>query len=117
MSPKTAKTDVWQGTLALMILKTLESLGPQHGYGIARRIEQTSGDVLALNSGTLYPALVKLELERNIASAWGISENGRRAKFYRITAAGKKHVERAEREWKQATETLARFITLAKVPR
>jgi PadR family transcriptional regulator, regulatory protein PadR len=117
MSPKTAKTDVWQGTLALMILKTIESLGPQHGYGIARRIEQTSGDVLTLNSGTLYPALVKLELDGNVASAWGISENGRRAKFYRITAAGKKHIERAEHEWKQATETLARFIILAKVPR
>jgi PadR family transcriptional regulator PadR len=104
------KLDVWQGTLALMVLKTLEALGPLHGYGIARRIEQTSGDLLALNYGTLYPALVKLEQEGSIAAEWGVSENGRRAKFYRLTRAGKKQVERAEREWLQTTEILARFL-------
>ena len=84
--------------------------GPLHGYGIARRIEQTSGDLLALNYGTLYPALVKLEQEGDIAGEWGVSENSRRAKFYQLTRAGKKQVERAEREWKQATEILARFL-------
>jgi PadR family transcriptional regulator len=109
------KLDVWQGTLALMVLKTLEGLGPLHGYGIARRIEQTSGDLLALNYGTLYPALVKLEQEGHIAGEWGVSENGRRAKFYRLTRAGKKQVERAEREWLQTTEILARFLQPQKV--
>jgi transcriptional regulator len=109
------KLDVWQGTLALMVLKTLEGLGSLHGYGIARRIEQTSGDLLALNYGTLYPALVKLEQEGSIAGEWGVSENGRRAKFYRLTRAGKKQVERAEREWLQTTEILARFLSPAKV--
>jgi PadR family transcriptional regulator PadR len=109
------KLDVWQGTLALMVLKTLEGLGPLHGYGIARRIEQTSGDLLSLNYGTLYPALVKLEQEGYIAAEWGVSENGRRAKFYRLTRAGKKQVERAEREWLQTTEILARFLQPQKV--
>src|SRR2546428_9207290 len=84
------KQDVWQGTLALMILKTLETMGPQHGYGIARRIEQTSGDQLSLNYGTIYPALLKLEEERFISSAWGVSENNRKAKFYQLTKAGRK---------------------------
>jgi transcriptional regulator len=106
-----SKQDVWQGTLALMVLKTLEALGPLHGYGIARRIEQTSGDRLALNYGTLYPALVKLEQEGFIAAAWGVSENGRRAKYYRLTRAGTKQVERAEREWLETTEILARFLS------
>src|SRR5947207_12100969 len=82
------KTDVWQGTLALMVLKTLEALGPQHGYGIARRIEQTSGDRILINYGTLYPALVKLEQEGYIISEWGASENNRKAKFYKLTRAG-----------------------------
>ena len=82
------KTDVWQGTLALMVLKTLEMLGPLHGYGIARRIEQTSGDLLSVNYGTLYPALLKLEQEGAIASDWGASENNRRARFYRLTRSG-----------------------------
>jgi transcriptional regulator len=108
------KADVWQGTLALMILKTLETLGAQHGYGVARRIEQTSGDRLVVNYGTLYPALLKLEQEGFVESAWGTSENGRRAKYYQLTRAGKKQVERAEREWRDATEIMARF--LAKVP-
>jgi PadR family transcriptional regulator len=112
MSPK---VEVWQGTLALMILKTLETLGPQHGYGIARRIEQTSENLLELNYGTIYPALVKLEQEGSIASEWGTSENGRRAKFYRLTRAGKKMVEHAEREWRQATEIVGRFLAPTKV--
>ena len=104
------KQDVWQGTLALMILKTLETLGPQHGYGIARRIEQTSGNLLMLNYGTLYPALLKLEQEGYIASEWGVSDNNRRAKYYRLTRAGKKQLARETREWEQTTEILARFL-------
>lgn len=106
-----AKTDVWQGTLALMVLKTLETMGPLHGYGIARRIEQTSGDVLSLNYGTLYPALLKLEQEGYIASEWGVSENNRKAKFYRLTRAGRKQVQKEVREWHQATAILAKFLT------
>src|SRR5438876_10742275 len=86
------KTDVWQGTLALMILKTLETMGQQHGYGIARRIEQTSGHKLLVNYGTLYPALLKLEQEGYIKSAWGVSDNNRKAKFYQLTKADKKQV-------------------------
>ena len=104
------KTDVWQGTLALMVLKTLETLGPLHGYGIARRIEQTSGDLLALNYGTLYPALLKLEQEGYIASEWGVSENNRRARFYTLTRAGRKQLAAEAREWSQTTEILARFL-------
>ena len=105
------KTDVWQGTLALMVLKTLEAMGPQHGYGIARRIEQTSGDLLSVNYGTLYPALLKLEQEGYISSEWGQSDNNRKAKYYKLTRAGKKQVEREERDWEQATAILARFLT------
>jgi PadR family transcriptional regulator PadR len=104
------KTDVWQGTLALMVLKTLEALGPLHGYGIARRIEQTSGNRLSLNYGTLYPALLKLEQEGFIASTWGVSENHRKAKFYRLTRAGRKQVAKEARDWEQATAILARFL-------
>ncbi|HEY2121266.1 MAG TPA: PadR family transcriptional regulator [Candidatus Acidoferrum sp.] len=104
------KTDVWQGTLALMVLKTLETLGPQHGYGIARRIEQTSGDLLSVNYGTLYPALLKLEQEGYIASEWGVSDNNRRAKFYKLTRAGRRQLEKEAREWEQATVILARFL-------
>ena len=92
------KKDVWQGTLALMVLKTLESMGPQHGYGLARRIEQTSGDLLQLNYGTLYPALLKLEQEGYVRSKWGISENNRRAKFYELTKAGQRQVSKAAAE-------------------
>src|SRR5664279_2506609 len=92
------KKDVWQGTLALMVLKTLETMGPLHGYGIARRIEQTSGDLLSLNYGTLYPALLKLEQEGAITSEWGASENSRKAKFYRLTRAGRRLLEREARE-------------------
>lgn len=105
------KTDVWQGTLALMILKTLETMGEQHGYGIARRIEQTSGDALALNYGTLYPALLKLEQEGYIASSWGLSENNRKAKFYSLTRAGRKQVHKETESWEQTTAILARFLS------
>lgn len=105
------KTDVWQGTLAIMIMKTLESMGPQHGYGIARRIEQTSGDRLSLNYGTLYPALLKLEQDGYITSEWGFSENNRRARFYRLTRTGRKQLRKETREWEQATAILARFLS------
>jgi PadR family transcriptional regulator, regulatory protein PadR len=104
------KTDVWLGTLSLMILKTLETLGPLHGYGIARRIEQTSGDVLSLNYGTVYPALLKLEQEGAISSQWGVSDNNRKAKFYKLTRAGRKQLDREARDWEQTTAILARFL-------
>jgi transcriptional regulator len=105
------KTDVWQGTLALMVLKTLETMGPLHGYGIARRIEQTSGDVLSLNYGTLYPALLRLEQEGSIASEWGVSDNNRKAKFYRLTRSGRKQLEQEARQWEQTTAIVARFLS------
>ncbi len=104
------KADVWQGTLALMVLKTLETLGPLHGYGIARRIEQTSGNVLSLNYGTLYPALLKLEQEGAIASEWGTSENNRKAKFYKLTRAGRKQLAKEAENWEQTTAILAKFM-------
>lgn len=107
------KTDVWQGTLALMVLRTLETLGPSHGYGLARRIEQTSGDLLQLNYGTLYPALLKLEQEGYIRSRWGVSENNRRAKYYELTRAGLRQLKRATEDWEQTTAILARFLTPA----
>ena len=110
---ETLRQDVWQGTLALMVLKTLESLGSLHGYGIARRIEQTSGDRLSVNYGTLYPALVKLEQEGYVASEWGVSENNRKAKFYRLTRAGRRQVELETREWERTTAILARFLAPA----
>jgi PadR family transcriptional regulator PadR len=110
------KADVWQGTLALMVLKTLETLGPLHGYGIARRIEQTSGDRLALNYGTLYPALLKLEQEGYVTSEWGVSANNRRAKFYRLTRAGRKQLRREAREWEQTTAIIARFLRTQEGP-
>src|SRR5260221_10557976 len=102
--------DVWQGTLALMALKTLETLGPLHGYGIARRIEQTSADHLVVNYGTLYPALLKLEQEGYISSEWGVSENNRKAKFYRLTKAGRKQLGKEARDWERTTAILARFL-------
>ncbi len=105
-----SKRDVWQGTLALMILKTLESLGAQHSYGIARRIEQTSGDRLVVNYGTIYPALLKLEQEGTVSSAWGTSEHGRRAKFYTLTRRGRKRLAEAERDWDDMTTVMARFL-------
>lgn len=105
------RADVWQGTLALMVLKTIEMMGPQHGYGIARRIEQTSGNLLSLNYGTLYPALLKLEQEGAIASEWGTSENNRKAKFYKLTRAGRKQLEKEARNWQQTTTILDRFLS------
>ena len=104
------KQDVRQGTLALMVLKTLDVLGPQHGFGIARRIEQISGDILALNQGTLYPVLLKLEQEGAIASEWGASENNRRARFYRLTRAGHKQLQAETRDWEQTAAIIARFF-------
>jgi transcriptional regulator len=104
------KADVWQGTLALMILKTLEAMGPLHGYGIARRIEQTSGDLLAVNYGTLYPALLKLEQEGYVDAEWGVSDNNRKARFYRLTRTGRRQVEREAQAWDQTTAILARFL-------
>jgi PadR family transcriptional regulator PadR len=105
--------DVWQGTLALMVLKTIEMMGPQHGYGIARRIEQTSGNLLSLNYGTLYPALLKLEQEGAIVSEWGVSENNRKAKFYKLTRAGRRQLEKEARNWQQTTAILDRFLSPA----
>ncbi len=105
------KTDVWQGTLALMVLKTLETMGALHGYGIARRIEQTSGDLLQVNYGTLYPALLKLEQEGYISSAWGVSDNNRKAKFYALTRAGQKKLAEEARQWGQTTAIMARFLS------
>jgi len=105
------KVDIWQGTLALMVLKTLETLGPLHGYGIARRIEQTSGQQLLINYGTLYPALVRLEQEGYIASQWGLSDNNRKAKYYRLTRAGQKQLAKEARDWQQANAILARFLS------
>jgi PadR family transcriptional regulator PadR len=104
------KADVLQGTLALMVLKTIEAMGPLHGYGIARRIEQTSGNLLSLNYGTLYPALLKLEQEGSISSEWGVSENNRKAKFYKLTRAGRKQLDQETRNWEQTTAILARFL-------
>ncbi len=109
-------TDVWQGTLSLMVLKTLNALGPLHGYGIARRIENTSGELLAINHGTLYPILLKLEQEGSIKSRWGLSENNRRAKFYRITTVGKKDLRAEEGRWEQVNEIIARFSQLGEQP-
>lgn len=108
------KTDVHQGTLALMVLKTLEAMGPLHGYGIARRIEQTSGDLLSIHYGTLYPALLKLEQEGYISSDWGVSDNNRKAKYYKLTSAGRKQLIKEARAWEQTTAILARFFAPAK---
>jgi PadR family transcriptional regulator, regulatory protein PadR len=105
------RADVRQGTLALMVLKTLETMGPLHGYGIARRIEQTSGDLLAINYGTLYPSLLKLEQEGYIESEWGVSGNNRRAKFYRLTRAGRQQVAEETREWERTAAILGRFLS------
>lgn len=104
------KLDLLHGSLALMVLRTLETLGPLHGWGIARRIEQTSGDLLALNQGTLYPALLRLEQMGWIASKWGVSDNNRRAKFYWITRAGKKQLAAEVQNWERITGVVARFM-------
>lgn len=105
------KTDVKQGTLALMVLKTLDVLGPLHGWGIARRIEQISGDLLSVNQGTLYPLLLKLEHEGSIESDWGASENNRRARYYKLTRSGRRELQNEVEEWQQTTEIMARFLT------
>src|ERR1700682_1302127 len=105
------KRDVRQGTLALMVLKTLQTLGPLHGYGIARRIEQISGDLLSVNYGTLYPALLKLEQEGYIASEWGVSENNRKATYNSLTPAGRKHLQKEARQWEQTAAIIARFLS------
>jgi PadR family transcriptional regulator PadR len=104
-------SDIWRGTLAIMVLKTLEVMGPLHGYGLARRIEQISGELLSINYGTLYPALLKLEQEGYVNSEWGASENNRRAKFYRLTRAGRRKLEKETREWEQTTAILGRFLS------
>lgn len=106
------KSDVPQGTLALMVLKTLDVLGPLHGYGMARRIEQISGDLLSVNQGTLYPVLLRLEQEGSIASEWGASENNRKARFYRLTPAGRKQLRAETRQWEQTTAMIGRFFTV-----
>jgi PadR family transcriptional regulator, regulatory protein PadR len=104
------KADVLQGTLDLMVLKTLESMGPLHGYGIARRIEQVSGNTLCLNQGTIYPALLRLEQRGWIKSEWGISETNRRARFYSLSKIGKKKIEEETENWERIAATMARFL-------
>ena len=104
------RSDVKQGTLALMVLKTLETLGPLHGYGIARRIEQISGDLLAVNQGTLYPLLLRLEHDGAVASEWGPSDNNRRARFYRLTAVGRRQLQVETRNWEQTMALIERFV-------
>jgi PadR family transcriptional regulator, regulatory protein PadR len=112
MNYQNRKNDVWQGTMALMILKTLEAMGSLHGYGIARRIEQISGDRLSLNYGSIYPALLRLEQERAIASEWGTSENNRKAKYYKLTAAGRKLLRQQTEEWQETSDIVARFLSV-----
>ena len=104
------RSDVRQGTLALMVLKTLDVLGPTHGFGIARRVEQISGNLLTLNQGTLYPLLLKLETEGSIASEWGASENNRRARFYRLTRSGRKQLVAETRNWEQTAAIIGHFF-------
>jgi transcriptional regulator len=108
--PQHEKNAVWQGTLSLMVLRTLLIMGDQHGYGIARRIEQTSLGKLSINYGTLYPALLKLEQEGLISSAWGLSDNNRKAKFYKLTRAGRKWIERETRQWAETAAIMTRFL-------
>jgi len=105
------KTEVWLGTLSLMVLRTLSTMGPQHGYGLARRIEQISGERLSLNYGTLYPALLKLEQEGAITAEWGVSDNNRRAKFYSVIRTGRRQLERQTRDWHETTAIVARFLS------
>jgi len=108
------KTEILQGTLALMILKTLEAMGSLHGYGIARRIEQTTGNTIAVPYGTIYPSLIKLEQEGFISSLWNASENNRKAKYYSLTRAGKKRVAREMQQWEQTVDLISRFFVLSK---
>jgi len=111
-NPMKEKTDVLQGTLALMVLKTLDVMGALHGYGIARRIEQISGDLLTVNQGTLYPVLLRLEQEGSIASDWGTSENNRRARFYRLTRAGRNQLRAEAQGWEQTAAIMGRFFAV-----
>ena len=106
------QAEIQQGTLALMVLKTLDVLGPQHGFGIARRVEQISGEQLALNQGTLYPLLLRLEQEGAIRSEWGPSENNRRARFYRLTRVGRKQLQAELASWHQTADIIARFLAI-----
>ncbi len=106
-------TDVWQGTLTLMVITTLDAMGPLHGFGIARRIEQTSGQRITINPGTLYPTLLKLEQEGCISSAWGVSDNNRQARFYTLTAAGRRLLRRETQQWQATTEIVAEFLARA----
>lgn len=112
MNQRKEKKDVLQGTLALMVLKTLDVLGPLHGYAIARRIEQISGDLLRVNQGTLYPVLLKLEQEGSVASEWGASENNRKARFYRLTRDGRKQLQAESLGWEQTAAIMGRFFVL-----
>ncbi len=112
MSQMKEKRDVLQGTLALMVLKTLDVLGPLHGYAIARRIEQISGDLLSVNQGTLYPVLLKLEQEGSVVSEWGASENNRKARFYRLTRDGRKQLQAESLGWEQTAAIMGRFFVL-----
>jgi transcriptional regulator len=109
---RTDKSEVLQGTLILLVLRTLQALGPQHGYGIARRIEQISNELLQLNQGTLYPALLRMEQEKLISSKWGASEKNRKAKYYSITAAGLRRLEKEAGEWRRMSSTIDRFLDL-----
>jgi PadR family transcriptional regulator PadR len=104
------KADVLQGTLDLMVLKTLESMGPLHGYGVARRIEQVSGNTVSLNQGTIYPALLRLEQRDWVAAEWGVSETGRRAKFYSLTVSGRRQIAQETENWERTAATMARFL-------
>jgi transcriptional regulator len=107
---KSERNAIWQGTLSLMVLRTLLTMGEQHGYGIARRIEQTSDGRLSINYGTLYPALLKLEQEGLISSSWGVSDNNRKARFYRLTRAGRRQIERDTRAWEETSAIMLRFL-------
>ena len=111
-SDRIEKADVLQGTLILLVLRTLEALGPLHGYGIARRIEQISRDVLQLNQGSLYPALLRMEQEGWISCKWGASEKNRRAKFYSITASGRRRLAKETEDWRRMSSTIERFVDL-----
>ena len=110
MSTGTAKTDVLQGTLDLMVLRTLETMGPQHGFGLAKRIQQISAGALDLNQGTLYPALLRLEQRGWVRSSWGVSESNRRAKFYELTRAGRRQIERESEDWERTVALMGRFL-------
>lgn len=113
---RTDKADVLQGTLILLVLRTLEALGPLHGYGIARRIEQISDELLQLNQGTLYPALLRMEQEGWITSKWGSSEKNRKARFYSLTASGRRRLAREAKDWRRMSSTIERFLSFEPEP-